>query len=57
MAQRVFAIACGHPDGNDGDRLADDPIHKLLPGRDPLEGGRLSVAADDLAPPSELACG
>jgi hypothetical protein len=42
MAQRVFAIACGHPDGNDGDRLADDPIHKLLLGRDPIEGGRLA---------------
>ena len=23
IAQRVFAIACGHPDGNDADRLAD----------------------------------
>ena len=32
LAQRVFAIACGHPDGNDADRLADDPIHKLLLG-------------------------
>lgn len=42
VAQRVFAIACGHPDGNDGDRLADDPIHKLLLGRDPIEGGRLA---------------
>ena len=39
VAQRVFAIACGHPDGNDGDRLADDPIHKLLLGRDPIDGG------------------
>ena len=42
IAQRVFAIACGHPDGNDGDRLADDPIHKLLLGRDPIDGGRLA---------------
>jgi Transposase DDE domain group 1 len=42
VAQRVFAIACGHPDGNDADRLADDPIHKLLLGRDPLAGGRLA---------------
>jgi hypothetical protein len=42
MAQRVFAIACGHPDGNDGDRLAEDPIHKLLLGRDPIDGGRLA---------------
>jgi hypothetical protein len=42
VAQRVFAIACGHPDGNDGDRLADDPMHKLLLGRDPIDGGRLA---------------
>jgi hypothetical protein len=42
VAQRVFAIACGHPDGNDGDRLAADPIHKLLLGRDPIDGGRLA---------------
>jgi hypothetical protein len=42
VAQRVFGIACGHPDGNDGDRLADDPIHKLLLGRDPIAGGRLA---------------
>lgn len=42
VAQRVFAIACGHPDGNDGDRLADDPIHKLLLDRDPITGGRLA---------------
>lgn len=42
LAPRVFAIACGHPDGHDADRLADDPIHKLLPGRDPIDGGRLA---------------
>lgn len=42
VAQRVFAIACGHPDGNDGDRLAEDPIHKLLLGRDPIDGDRLA---------------
>ena len=28
VGQRVFGIACGHPDGNAGDHLADDPIHK-----------------------------
>ena len=42
IGQRVFGIACGHPDGNDGDRLADDPIHKLLLGRDPVAGERLA---------------
>ena len=41
VGQRVFGIACGHPDGNDADHLADDPIHKLLLGRDPVAGGRL----------------
>lgn len=42
LAQRIFAIACGHPDGNDADRLAEDPIHKLLLDRDPIEGARLA---------------
>jgi hypothetical protein len=42
LAQRVFAIACGHPDGNDADRLAHDPMHKLLVGRDPIDGKRLA---------------
>ncbi len=42
LAQRVYAIACSHPDGNDADRLADDPIHTLLLGRDPIDGGRLA---------------
>ena len=35
FGQRIFGIACGHPDCNDAERLADDPIHKLLLGRDP----------------------
>ena len=34
IGQRIFGIACGHADGNDADHLADDPIHKLLLGRD-----------------------
>lgn len=42
VAQRVFGIACGHPDGNDGDALAEDPIHKLLLDRDPIDGARLA---------------
>ena len=36
VGQRVFGIACGHPDCNDAEHLADDPIHKLLLGRDPV---------------------
>jgi Transposase DDE domain group 1 len=38
VAQRVFGIACGYPDANDADRLADDPIQKLLLDRDPIAG-------------------
>ena len=37
--QRLFAIACGYADGNDAGRLADDPVMKLLAGRDPVAGG------------------
>ena len=40
--QRLFAIACGYADGNDAARLADDPVMKLLAGRDPLAGGPLA---------------
>lgn len=42
LGQRIFAIACGHPDGNDADALADDPIYKLLLDRDPIAGHRLA---------------
>src|SRR5437762_9280051 len=42
LTQRIFALACGHPDANDADRLADDPIHKLLLGRDPIDGDALA---------------
>lgn len=42
LAQRIFGLACGHPDGNDGDALAEDPIHKLLLDRDPIDGQRLA---------------
>jgi Transposase DDE domain group 1 len=42
VQQRVYAIACGYPDGNDAARLCEDPVHKLLVGRDP-------VGDDDLA--------
>jgi hypothetical protein len=41
LAQRIFGLACGHADANDADRLADDPIHKLLLGRDPIVGDSL----------------
>jgi hypothetical protein len=42
LRQRIFAIACGYPDGNDAARLAQDPIHKLLLERDPIRGARLA---------------
>ena len=43
IGQRMFGIACGHPDGHDADHLADDPIHKLLFGRDPVAGEPLAA--------------
>ena len=42
LAQRLFAIALGYPDGNDANELADDPIQKLLVGRSPVHGDRLA---------------
>ena len=41
--QRMFGIACGYADGNDAARIADDPVFKLLAGRDPITG--LSLAS------------
>ncbi len=38
LGQRIFGIACGYADANDAAQLADDPIHKLLLGRDPITG-------------------
>jgi hypothetical protein len=42
LMQRVMAIACGYEDGNDAARLASDPVHKLLVGRDPNKGEDLA---------------
>ena len=42
LRQRVFGIANGYADANDAGRLADDPIHKLLVGRDPVNGDTLA---------------
>lgn len=42
LRQRVFGIALGYPDANDATRLAHDPMHKLMLGRDPIEGERLA---------------
>ncbi len=40
--QRMFGIACGYADGNDAARIADDPVFKLLAGRDPVTGSALA---------------
>lgn len=42
LTQRVMAIALGYADCNDAARLAEDPIHKMLVGRDPIEGEALA---------------
>ena len=42
VTQRVMAIACGYPDTNDAARLGCDPVHKLLVGRDPIQGEDLA---------------
>lgn len=42
LAQRVFGIACGYADANDAARLAEDPVHKMLIGRDPVDGADLA---------------
>ncbi len=38
LRQRVFGLCCGYADCNDAARLAHDPLHKLLLGRDPVAG-------------------
>lgn len=42
IRQRGFGLACGYRDANDAARLKDDPIHKLLVGRDPVAGAALA---------------
>lgn len=37
LTQRIMAIALGYEDANDAARLASDPLHKLLVGRDPVK--------------------
>jgi hypothetical protein len=45
VRQRVYGIACGYADCNDAARLGEDPVHKLLLGRDPLAGPALASQA------------
>jgi hypothetical protein len=35
LGQRIFGLACGYADTNDAARLLNDPVHKLLVGKDP----------------------
>ena len=42
VRQRCYALACGYADTNDAARLRDDPIRKLLVGRDPAAGPALA---------------
>jgi len=42
LRQRIHLIACGYADCNDSDRLADDPIQKLMLDRDPIDGRSLA---------------
>lgn len=45
VGQRLFGLVCGYADCNDAARLAHDPLHKLLLGRDPLAGPALASQA------------
>lgn len=42
LGQRIYGLALGYEDANDAARLADDPVHKLLLGRDPIRGNALA---------------
>jgi hypothetical protein len=42
VRQRLYGIACGYADANDAARLVQDPIQKLLLGRDPVRGAALA---------------
>ena len=42
VRQRVYGITCGYAVCNDAARVAQDPVHKLLLGRDPLAGPDLA---------------
>ena len=42
LRQRIFGLACGYEDANDAARLANDPLHKLAVGRDPVIGAALA---------------
>jgi len=49
LTQRVMGMALGYEDANDAARLACDPVHKLLVGRDPIDGEGSGLAAHVVA--------
>lgn len=42
LRQRMLGLACGYEDANDAARLADEPLHTLAVGRDPVPGAALA---------------
>jgi hypothetical protein len=42
LRERIFAIACGYPDGNDLGALRADPAFKMACGRLPDSGADLA---------------
>ena len=40
IRQRVYGIACGYEDCNDAARIGEDPVHKMLVDRDPVDAER-----------------
>jgi len=42
LRQRIIGLACGYEDANDAARLANDPLHKLAVGRDPVTATALA---------------
>ena len=42
LRERVMALACGYSDTSDAARLAEDPVLKMVVGRDPVSGEALA---------------
>ena len=45
LRQRVYGLACGYEDCNDAARLKNDPIHRFVLDRDPIDGEPLASQA------------
>ena len=42
LRQRVYGLSCGYSDANDAARVGEDPAHRMLLDRDPIEGEPLA---------------